>query len=564
MHKIYARLGWTLAVVAAASVLSHAQGRGGAAWTTVGGDAQRTSSVRADAKISLGSMREPGFQFLWKRKLDSQPLTQPLLLPNIIAYKGFKALAFVGSASGSVYSIDYDLNRMFWEQKLATSASKPPACSSGLPVLTKATALVPAAGGRGNRGGGPGGGPGGAPGAGRGAPAAGAPGGPTPGGAPAGAAPAGAAPAGAPPAAGGGGFGGGQGRGRGAGGPQIANGRGGGDNVFAISTGGLIHVMNPQIGTDQIPPIKFLPGPANVAGSVLVDTTLYASTTGNCPGVANGVWAVDLASDAKAVTSYDAKGAAIVGSASPALGTDGTIYIATGAGNSPVANSVVSLASPALTQKDVFTVDGSPFTSNPIVFQYKGKDLIVAANKDGRLYVLDGASPGGADHKTPLHKSSPVSTATQTTTGVASWQDTAGTRWVAVTLGGPAQADTKFPMANGAVSKGAIAAFTLVDQNDVPTLQPQWISRDLAAPVTPVAVNGVVFALASGEATARGQKGTPAVLYALDAATGKELWTSGTTITASAHGIGPSAGDSQVYVVTADGTLYAFGMPMER
>jgi outer membrane protein assembly factor BamB len=217
-----------------------------------------------------------------------------------------------------------------------------------------------------------------------------------------------------------------------------------------------------------------------------------------------------------------------------------------------------------LTQKDVFTVDGSPFISNPIAFQHNGKDLIVAANKDGRLYVLDSTSLGGTDHKTPLHKSSPVSTPAQATAGLASWLDGAGTRWVAVTLGGPAQADTKFPLANGAVTKGAIAAFTVVDQNDVPTLQPQWTSRDLAAPVTPVAVNGVMFALASGDATALGQKSTPAVLYALDAATGKELWTSGSTITASARGVGPSAGDSQVYVVTSDGTLYVFGMPMER
>lgn len=510
MRTIDARLGWALAALVAASTISHAQGRGGGAWTTVGGDAQRTSSVRADAKISLASMQAPGFQFLWKRKLDSQPLTQPLLLPNIIAYKGFKALAFVGSASGSVYSVDYDLNRMFWEQKLATSASRAPACSSGLPVLTKATQLVPAAGGRGNRGGG---GPGG---------------------------------------------------GRGAAGPQIAKGRGGGDNVFAISTGGMVHVMNPQVGTDQMPPVKFLPGPANVTGSILVDTTLYAATTGSCPGVANGVWAIDLASDAKTVTSYDAKGAAVVGTAGPTFGTDGTIYIATGGGSSPVANSIVSLASPALTQKDSFTVDGSPFTSNPIVFQYKGKDLIVAANKDGRLYVLDSASLGGADHKTPLSRSPQVASASQDAAGVTSWQDAAGTRWVALTLGSPANADTKFAMANGAVTKGAIAAFTLVDQNDVPALQPQWVSRDLATPVTPVAVNGVVFALASGEATARGQKPTPAVLYALDAATGKELWMSGTTITASARGVGPSAGDSQVYVVTADGTLYVFGMPMER
>ena len=130
--QMKSRLGLIGAVVIAAAVAVSAQGRGGGAWTTVGGDAQRTSFVRADPKISLAAMQSPGFQFLWKRKLDNDRLTQPLLLPNIIAYKGFKALAFVGSASGQVYSIDYDLNRMFWQQKLATSAPKAAACSSGV------------------------------------------------------------------------------------------------------------------------------------------------------------------------------------------------------------------------------------------------------------------------------------------------------------------------------------------------------------------------------------------------------------------------------------------------
>jgi outer membrane protein assembly factor BamB len=118
-------------------------------------------------------------------------------------------------------------------------------------------------------------------------------------------------------------------------------------------------------------------------------------------------------------------------------------------------------------------------------------------------------------------------------------------------------------MANGTVTAGTLVAFTVVDQNDAPTLQPQWTSRDLASPVTPVVVNGVVFALASGEAKGRG-RASNAVLYALDAATGKELWTSGTTITSPVRGVGPSAGDSQVYVAASDGTLYVFGMPMER
>ena len=267
----------------AAGLTAYAQGRGGGAWTTVGGDAQRTAAVRTDPKISLASMQKPGFQFLWKRKLDSQPLTQPILLPNIIAYKGFKALAFVGSASGQRV-----LRRLRLEPHVlgaeADDRQRQPRrpCSSGLPAITKTTPLVPAVGG--GRGGGGGGNRGAAPGGAPGAPPAGTPGAP-----PAGAHPAGAV-GGAPP-------GGGQGgRGRG---PQIAGGRGGGDNVFAISTGGMVHVMNPQIGTDQIPPVKFLPPNANVVGSMLVDNVLYAATTGNCGGAANGVWAVDLLSDAK-------------------------------------------------------------------------------------------------------------------------------------------------------------------------------------------------------------------------------------------------------------------------
>jgi outer membrane protein assembly factor BamB len=85
-------------------------------------------------------------------------------------------------------------------------------------------------------------------------------------------------------------------------------------------------------------------------------------------------------------------------------------------------------------------------------------------------------------------------------------------------------------------------------------------------------MNGVVFAVSGGGAPAAGQataaqhaqRSKPAVLYALDATTGKELWSSGTSITSPVFGVGPSGGDGQVYVVTYDGTVYAFGMPMEK
>jgi outer membrane protein assembly factor BamB len=496
--------------VAATGVLQ-AQGRGGGAWTTAGGDAQRTSAARTDPKISTESMQKPGFQFLWKRKFDRPGaqlnlLTQPVLLPNIIAYKGFKALAFVGDGADNVYAVDYELNRIFWNQHLSTASkvAATPACPGGITAVTKATAAAPPAPGGRGRG------------------------------------------------AGGGGFGGQAGAPQG---PVMPGGRDAGDNVFAISSGGMVHLMNPQVGTDQIPPVKFLPPNARVIGSILVDNVLYAATTGNCGGAPGGVWAIDLVSESKPVTTFDTKGAGVAGAVAPTFGTDGTIYVATGSGDSPVANAVVSLAPKTLSQKDWFAAGTSPFTSAPVVFQHKGKDLIVAANKDGRLYLLDSASIGGADHKTPLSKTTPFASTAADVTGLATWADAGGTRWVLATTGGPLQADTKVAINNGPVTGGAIVAFTVVDTGDVPTLQPQWVSQDIAAPVTPAVVNGVVFAVAGGKA--------PAVLYALDGATGKQLWTSGTTITSPVR-VGPSGGDSQVYVAAQDGTLYAFGMPAER
>ena len=126
--------------------------------------------------------------------------------------------------------------------------------------------------------------------------------------------------------------------------------------------------------------------------------------------------------------------------------------------------------------------------------------------------------------------------------------------------------------ANGPVTNGSIVAFKLVDDGGKLSLEPAWASRDLTSPAAPLIFNGVVFALSTGEhrpananatAAARAKSSVPAVLYALDPATGKELWSSGKTITSFARG-GLSASAGQVYLVTFDNTLYAFGIPMEH
>ena len=90
-----------------------------------------------------------------------------------------------------------------------------------------------------------------------------------------------------------------------------------------------------------------------------------------------------------------------------------------------------------------------------------------------------------------------------------------------------------------------------------------------------VIANGVVFGYGSGEdatqSTAdiglvyntsanRIARSTHAVLYALDARTGAELWSSGDTITSFNHFSSLSIANGRVYIGTYDGKLYAFGL----
>ncbi len=96
---------------------------------------------------------------------------------------------------------------------------------------------------------------------------------------------------------------------------------------------------------------------------------------------------------------------------------------------------------------------------------------------------------------------------------------------------------------------------------------------NLAEPA--VIANGVVFSYGSGEdatqATAdiglayntaanRAAHGGHAVLYALDARTGDELWSSGDQIATFNHFSSLAVANGRVYIGTYDGRLYCFGV----
>jgi outer membrane protein assembly factor BamB len=539
-----------------------AQGRAATDWMTSNGDAQRSSWIRTDTKISKETMQKPGFKFLWKLKLKNDPkqlnsLTPPALLDLLIGYRGFRTLAFVGGSSDNIFVIDTDLGRMEWQKHFSSNApqagSAPAqvgslACPGGMtanvtrPTIAAVPSLSAGGGGRGRRSparsdvGGPG------QGAVTLAQVAAAPP-PTPAAPP---------PPSAPPPA-----------------PPGSNIFGRGPFlVYALSSDGMLHTMHLSNGTDAEPPVKFLPPNANAHGLIVIDNVAYVVTEQGCGGAPNGVWALDLAS--KQVTTWRAN---IAGSAGPAFSGDGTLYVTTGAGEeSPF--SLVALEPKTLKVKGRYTAEKQEFTSSPVVFEYKGKILIAATTKDGRMHLLDSASLSGGDHQNPLYKTQTYSKVGDIGPGaLASWQGSDGTRWVLASIEGPAAPDVGFTATSGKVTRGAILAWKVMEQNGAPTLQPGWVSRDLVSPLPPTIINGVVFAVSSGEfrtndskitAAQRAQRSSPAVLYALDAATGKELWNSGATITSFVRGGAWSGGGGQFYLGTYDGTLYAFGFPMEH
>jgi len=526
--------------------LSLAQfGRGGGSWNTAGADAQRDSWARTDSRISATSM--PGFQFLWKVKVNNATkqaysLSSAVMVDSYIGYRGFRSYAFLGGASNNAVALDTDVGRVEWSQNFGAAPSGTAACPGAMTAgVTRPTPLGPAAAAAGGRAGG------------RGAQKA-ASGVSEPS---AGAITIGQGRAGGGPGGGRGASGGG----RGASGAARGGGGGGGggarapDAVYAVSTDGMLRTLYISNGDNAKPPVRFLPANTNASGLMLVDNVMYASTSGNCNGVPNGVWMIDTAAATPEAMHWSTNGGGVAGTEGPALGTDGVVYAATEDGDySPAAfsDSVVALEPKTLKMKDWFTPGKSEFTSTPVVFTHKEgdkeRDLIAVANRNGNLYLLDSESLGGADHKTPL-SSIHYANSGADAGALASWEDGAGAQWVLVGATGA--------VTNGTVTGGAIAAFKIVDQNGKPTLQAGWVSRDIASPLPPIVMNGIVFTVASGA----GSK--PGVLYALDGATGKELFNSGSTITAPVPHSGGLAGSAgQLYVSTADNTIYAFGIPL--
>jgi hypothetical protein len=500
-------------------------------WPSIGGNAQRDGWLRGETGLSKETAA--GIKFLYAFKASgakgkqAEPTT-PVVLSNIITYKGFKQLVSVGKSNNSVVSIDADLGTEFFDTHLTASDS---------PTKVKTSATCP--------------------------------GGMT-------------ASVAFP-------------------GNSLAPGRFGAtatnrvgrvarskpapihfnfsSSIYAISDDGVLHTITQLSGlATTAPPVKFLPPLARASGVNIDADRVFVATVGNCGGNPNGIYGVDPA--AGTVVSFLTGGSGAAGSGGTAIGTDGVVYAQIASGHGEIAggynDSLLALSPDQLTVQDYFTpagtaakVDAADVSGiTPTVFGLEQKDWVVTAGHDGRIYILDADSLGGADHHTPAFRSDVIVPPSGKGDGFrnhfATWLDDKGVRWLFASVRGPVLAE--FPAKNGdapagSISTGSILAFRIAFDNGKPTLTPAWRSRDMVSPAAPAIANGLVVALSTGE-PAKSKKGGPAILYVLDAETGKELYV-GNKATAYSSG-GLAVANAQIYFATHDGTVYAYGIPLER
>jgi PQQ-like domain len=208
---------------------------------------------------------------------------------------------------------------------------------------------------------------------------------------------------------------------------------------------------------------------------------------------------------------------------------------------------------------------------SPVVFPFDKWTLVASVGKESVIALLDSNNLGGNDHHTPLYLSPRWGNDEEKLHdrgvwgSMATWQNGQGRRFLYMAMQGPpSKGAPKFKYTHGTADQGSIMAFEVPDKSK-PALDPIWISRDMHAPDPPVVANGVVYALQTGkdatETRSGGKIPTPnAILYAFDAETGQQLYSSEKLIDSFTHFSEPVVAGGQVYICTWDGKVYAFGL----
>jgi outer membrane protein assembly factor BamB len=362
--------------------------------------------------------------------------------------------------------------------------------------------------------------------------------------------------------------------------------------IFVSTNDGKLRGFSLLDGAERIAPTNFTDPFARNWSLNLIDGVIYSPTARGCLNIQSHFTALDLKDPVRHPLEYYTN----TGITSGAWGRGGlvrspkSILAQTADGpydpaSGRFGDSVVAVTPKNFRMQDSFTPSNNEYlnktdldlgSGNPAVFPFEQWTLAAVVGKESVVYLLDANNLGGADHHTPLYTSprwgnDEAKLHDRGIWGITTAQDSQGRRWLyAPMLGPPAKDAPKFQQSYGSADQGSTMAFEVRKDaaTGKPTLVPMWMSREMHAPEPPTMANGVVYVLLSGKTSdeSRGAIKAPAgldpnaVLYALDAETGRELYSSNKLITSFTHFNEPVVAGGQVYVCTWDGKIYAFGL----
>ncbi|MEO8028376.1 MAG: PQQ-binding-like beta-propeller repeat protein [Bryobacteraceae bacterium] len=497
-----------------------------AEWPTDGGNSQRQNWQRNETILNKNNVKD--LKILWKVQLNNTPhemhsLFPPLIAEGVKVAGGDKEVAIVAGIDDNIYALDVVTGKLLWKKHFTypTPARRgregDPLCPTGL----TATPVLSPKGEPGER------------------------------------------------------------------------------KVYALAGDGKIHTLNAANGEDMTPPFQFgYPNGKSYALNLWKDI-LFTTTSQGCAGNPNQIWAVSLKDPEHKVMTANPKSGGLWGRQGAAVDSTGIAWAPTGDGRYDPANQVYGngligarVEDGKLNIKDYYIPSNWIWLQKrdldmqvtPAIFDFKGRELMVTGSKECRMMLLDTKNAGGANHQTPLDRTQLMcneETDFQSAGiwgSMATWEASNGTRWVLTPFWGPVHPDFKPPVTHGPVVHGAVVALTVGESGGKFKLNPRWMSRDMNQAEPPLVANGVVYGYGNGENTRQAyadrgladfsplriKNSTHAVLYALDAETGKELYSSGEQIKSWNHFSGLTVANGRVYIGTYDSVLYCFGLEGQK
>ncbi|MCM3881023.1 MAG: PQQ-binding-like beta-propeller repeat protein [Vicinamibacterales bacterium] len=557
----------------ALSVSAAAQGPRSREWLTWGGNAERSGWNRGETSLTKNNIKN--LELKWKAKIDqavpieiesgASMLTAPLVVEGVRTPQGSKALVLTLAASNTVTALDPASGKIQWQRTLDKAV--PPVGTANWICTNTSTAT-----------------------------------------------------------------------------PVVDKAKG---ILYLLGADGRLHSLALGTGQDELPPVEFVAPYSRNWSLNLVDGVLYTTVGRGCgnapaaegnapparaggdgsvegggrqagrggrgaaPSVPAHMIAMDLNDPKRPISRFMTSTARPSGAWSRAgmawAGNSVLVQTADGVWD-PSKNlwgeTLLRLSPRTLQLMDYFTPpnvddlnakDLDYGSGGVVAFADGNRQFVVSGGKDGTIYLLDGASLGGANHQTPLFSLKTGNDAMlYASNGIwgapATALDARNQRWIYFPMWGPPSKEAAFKRTNGDAPDGNIQALQLSTAGGKPSLLPMWVSRNFSVPDSPVVANGMVFGISTGENTLqrhadpryleryrkpgapplspqgtltaeeRGQQVGNTILYALDAETGQELYSSRDLIDDWTHLSSVTVANGQVYVTTRQSYVYAFGL----